>query len=522
MGFFGQSKKELKAEISQLNEGIKAQNEEFTVQVNQLKGKLSGQEEKFREIGALDHLERSALYQKLQGDLEYFKRASNSEKIALEDSRSRRIKAIEAEIADKKLKANEEFKRYKLEIDGISANRREALNKENSKLAQLKKQVIELEDSATLQSLGFYDYDSPAKNSVELAEDLSKVRQRIKEMLKDDSAAHVADGFTFDGSAVKGKKFANDMKRLMLKAYNAEAENAIKSVKAGNHDSAAARLGKTKDMAEKLGNFIQLSINQEFHALRLKEINLANSHLVKLQLERELEKERRADLREAEKVEAEIKRERAKKEAERKKFQRELEEAKQALEAKKRALLEKERDHYKNVMNSLDTIQTDSLDPNSEVAIALQADEETLRKMQEKFDDTNRAIADLDYREANTKAGYVYVLSNIGAFGEDVVKIGMTRRLDPSDRVKELSGASVPFVFDTHLMVFSNDARGLEHKLHQHFSAARVNKVNQRKEYFTTTPENVLEVLKRMDVAVVEFTKEAEASDYRTGLMAAA
>ena len=95
----------------------------------------------------------------------------------------------------------------------------------------------------------------------------------------------------------------------------------------------------------------------------------------------------------------------------------------------------------------------------------------------------------------------------------------MTRRLEPKDRVKELSGASVPFIFDTHLMVFSDNARELEHKLHKRFSAVRVNKVNPRKEYFYATPEAVLEVLKEMDVAVVEFTKEAEAVEYREGLV---
>lgn len=511
MGMFGPSKSELQSEISGLNKQLNDQNEEFTAEITKLRSQLSVQKERFKEIGALDHLERTSLYEKLQHDLDSLQNSFRLELTAIEDTRNARIKAIDVELADRKAKANVEFERFKSEINGTLANRRDTLARENAKLANLKKEVIGLESEATLQSLGFYDYDNPAQKSVQLAVELATTRQRIRDMLKDNTAAYVADNFSFDNSAAKGRRFANDMRKLMLKAYNAEAENAIKSVKAGNQDSAIARLDKTKEMAERLGKFIQLSISNEFHALRLKEIALANSHLLAVQHERELERERKAEEREKQKVEAELKREIAQKEAEKRRVQRELEAAKKAVEERKRKLLEKERDHYGIVMQSLDTLNSDALSE-------LQADEETLQRIQEKFDDTSKAIDDLVYREANTKAGYVYVLSNMGAFGEDVVKIGMTRRLDPSERVKELSGASVPFIFDTHLMVFSNDARGLEHKLHQHFSEVRVNKINMRKEYFRTTPESVLEVLKSLDVAVVEFTKEAEAADYREGL----
>lgn len=511
MGMFGLSKKDLQSEISGLNKQLNDQNEEFTAEVNKLRGQLSSQEDKFRGLGALDHLERTSVYEKLQHDLERLQRNFSLELNAIEEIRRSKMAAIDLELADRKAKANAEFERLTFEINTTLSNRRDLLAKENAKLANLKKEVIGLESEATLQNLGFYDYDSPAKNSVQLYVELTAIKNRIKEMLKDNSAAYVADNFTFDNSAEKGKRFANDMRKLMLKAYNAEAENAIKSVRAGNQYPAIDRLDKTKDMAERLGKFIQLSISQEFHNLRLKEIDLANSHLLAVRYEKERERELKAAEREQQKVEAEIKREIAEREAEKKRVERELEAARKALAEKKRKLLEKERDHYGNVIQSLDNLNSNSLSE-------LQADEETLQKLQDKFDNTESAIKDLISREANTRAGYVYVLSNIGAFGEDIVKIGMTRRLDPSERVKELSGASVPFVFDAHLMVFSEDARGLEHKLHQHFSAVRVNKINMRKEYFRTTPESVLEALKSLDVTVVEFKKEAEASDYREGL----
>src|SRR6201999_1244228 len=98
------------------------------------------------------------------------------------------------------------------------------------------------------------------------------------------------------------------------------------------------------------------------------------------------------------------------------------------------------------------------------------------------------AIAANDFRIANIRAGYVYVISNIGAFGPNIVKIGMTRRLDPMDRVRELGDASVPFRYDVHALHFSEDAVGVEAELHRRFAHGRVNRINLRREYFYTTP----------------------------------
>ena len=102
--------------------------------------------------------------------------------------------------------------------------------------------------------------------------------------------------------------------------------------------------------------------------------------------------------------------------------------------------------------------------------------------------DLEDAIAANDYRIANIRAGYVYVISNVGAFGPGIVKIGMTRRLEPHDRIRELGDASVPFRYDTHALFFSDDALTLEAELHQAFADRRVNFVNERREFFFATP----------------------------------
>lgn len=141
--------------------------------------------------------------------------------------------------------------------------------------------------------------------------------------------------------------------------------------------------------------------------------------------------------------------------------------------------------------------------------------QEEASKLEERLAEIDKSIADVDYRSANVRAGYVYVISDIGAFGERMVKIGMTRRLNPMDRVRELSDASVPFKFDVHALFFSKDAVSLETMLHHEFEDRRVNKVNARKEFYYCTPQEVLDKLKEKNVAVVEYRIEPEAEEYR-------
>ena len=134
--------------------------------------------------------------------------------------------------------------------------------------------------------------------------------------------------------------------------------------------------------------------------------------------------------------------------------------------------------------------------------------EEKLREAEEK---DQRALS----MAQQTKQGHVYVISNIGSFGEDTFKIGMTRRLDPLDRVKELGDASVPFSFDVHAIIFCKDAPGVESQLHKLFERRRVNKVNRRKEFFNATVAEIRDGLRDEGIEDVQWTLEAEALEYR-------
>lgn len=143
---------------------------------------------------------------------------------------------------------------------------------------------------------------------------------------------------------------------------------------------------------------------------------------------------------------------------------------------------------------------------------------EKLDEMQTQVSKIDKNLADIDYREANQRVGYVYVISNIGSFGENIYKIGMTRRLNPQERVDELGNASVPFNFDVHAMIFSKDAPALENALHHAFDDRKVNMVNKRREFFNVSLDEIEKVVKENFDGSVEFEKTALAEQYRESL----
>ena len=139
--------------------------------------------------------------------------------------------------------------------------------------------------------------------------------------------------------------------------------------------------------------------------------------------------------------------------------------------------------------------------------------QELAEKLKQAEDRNQRAIS----MAQQTKRGHVYIISNIGSFGEQVYKIGLTRRLEPLDRIYELGDSSVPFDFDVHAMIFSEDAPALEAKLHKHFVLSQINKVNHRKEFFRVDMKHVREELEKLGLES-KWTMTAEAAEYRESL----
>lgn len=332
--------------------------------------------------------------------------------------------------------------------------------------------VVELDDERVLQEAGIYRYHHPLENAAAYKHRLSELDSRIANAVKEGQAILANDMFTFNNSLAKGRKMVADFSRLMLRAYNAEAENCVRSLRAGNVLTAKKRLGNAVEAIAKLGSLMEMRVNPEFHHLRIEEIELTADYLVKLQEEKEQAREEREQLREQRRVEAEL--------------------------AAVKERLEKERTHY---LNALETLRAAGKDDEA-------------AELETKLSDVDRAIADTDYRAANIRAGYVYVISNPGALGPHMVKIGMTRRLEPLDRVAELGDASVPFPFEVHAMYFSDDAVTLEAELHRSFSERKVNWVNERREFFFASPAEVREVLATKVGNLLHYTDEPEATQF--------
>lgn len=330
---------------------------------------------------------------------------------------------------------------------------------------------VELNDARVLQDVGIYRYHHPLESAAAYRDRLAALESRIADLVKGGQAIVKSELFTFNNSLAQGRRMTDGLAKLMLRAYNAEADNSIRSLKVGNVVTAKRRLEASRTSIAKLGGLMEMRISDEFHDLRVEEVELTADWLMKKQEEREAEREERARLREERRVEREL--------------------------AEERAQLDKERAH---LINALDALGEQG-----------QSDAE----LQNRLAAIDQAIAQNDFRVANIRAGYVYVISNEGAFGENVVKIGLTRRLEPTERISELSGASVPFRFDTHTLFFSEDAVTLENELHKHFADRAVNRANSRKEFFFASPAEVREVLLDKVGNLLEFTEDAAATEYR-------
>lgn len=385
---------------------------------------------------------------------------------------------------------NAEIQRLNAEKQSVQASV-EALTQQvqtlNNEIQRKKAFIIFMDDEILYQDFGLYTPVYNLMNSEMYKDKLAVVRERQKNMIKNNTAAYFPTNFTYNNSLAQGKKLVADNVKQILRAFNNECEAIIDKVKFNNVESIRKRLIKSCEDLNKLNAKMQISITPSYLDLKLQELNLCYEYAIKKQAEKEEQKRIREEQREAQKL------------------QREIEEA--------RRTSEKERSHYRNALHRLE-IQMQSANEIERTIL-----EERRLEVQRQLDNIEEEIRKIDYREANQRAGYVYIISNIGSFGENIYKIGMTRRLEPMDRVDELGDASVPFAFDVHAMIFSDDAPALEAALHRAFDDRKVNMVNTRREFFHVTLEEIEAVVKQNFDKTVEFTKIPNAEQYRESQM---
>lgn len=372
------------------------------------------------------------------------------------------------------------------EINNIISQKQAEINSLDCSIQSKKSEILELDDKILLQEFGMYTPIYSLMTSNEYKEKIETIRSHQKHMIKTDIACSFPVTFTLDGSLSKGRKLVKDNIKQILRSFNNECDVIIDKVKFNNFDVFKRKIEKSYADLNKMNEAMQIKINQSYLKSKIKELHLCYEYAVKKQEEKEEQKRIREQLREEAKL------------------QKEIEEA--------RKTIEKEKAHYTKALKALESQL--SFASESEKAELLSKQEDILLHLGE----IEKSIEDIDYREANKRAGYVYIISNIGSFGEDVYKIGMTRRLDPTERIDELGDASVPFNFDIHAMIFSDDAPSLENALHKAFENKKLNMINYRREFFHVTLDEIEEVVKKNFDKTVEFTKTAIAEQYRESL----
>lgn len=402
-------------------------------------------------------------------------------------------KELEDHLADKEqeLKKIEEninsLEQEKIKKDNELSKKIDQLSNLSNKLDHVKNQIIDSEEVVEMESYGLYKPHYDFATSIGYKEKLLSVRNSQKQMVKDKSSVDYFDGWTVDGSKAKGRKMMNDNIKQILRSFNNECEAAINKVKYNNFPTIEKRIVKSFEQLNKINNSNRLEISTKYLELKLEELHLAFEY-----------ERKKAD-------EKEELREQRQKEREEKALQKEIQSQKK--------IIDKDINHYQNMINELKQKLENISDEQNKKDL-----ENQIIEFYSKVTEKESEKEELDYRTAHASAGYVYIISNVGAFGPDVFKIGVTRRLEPLERIGELSSASVPFKFDVHALIFSYEAYQLETELHEYFSKFRINKINSRKEFFKVPIELIEEKLKDYKDLTIDFQKEADAEEFRESL----
>ncbi len=413
----------------------------------------------------------------------------NASKIKTENEKLQRIfdQIGGAEIVNANAKI-QELKKQQENAKGTIAQLNNSITALENELKHKKEQIIAINDVLSFENFALYKPHFEFSNSTEYKERLDLIRDKQKEMIKNKIAATGNQNWTVNNSKSQGKKMVNDMIKLVLRSFNNECDYCVDNVKFNTLESHEKRIMQSYSTLNNLGQLMQVSISSFYKKLKYDELYLAFEYQQKKQEEKEEQKRVRAELREQAKLEQEIKQVRDKIAKERKHFNKAIDEI------------------NNKIANTIDMVELQNLN-----------DKKT--EIENNIAELNKEESLVDYREKNAKAGYVYIISNIGAFGEGVYKIGMTRRLEPLDRVDELGDASVPFSFDVHAMIFSDNAPELESKLHQHFYNGRINKLNNRKEFFRADIKEIEKVVKENYNKVFDMVEIAPAEQYRQSLI---
>lgn len=387
----------------------------------------------------------------------YFRERSLSDRLARRLQRYKPIMDIERE-RNKIARESAEMRRTIDATAGEIAGLTEAH-------ARLAREVAELQGTIDLAEIGHYDLEEDLESSETYRKEIERLKEKQKKMLAAGQAALGSTAWMVGGSAKEGQKMVERAAKLALRAFNNEAEVTIARVSWRNFDGSRERIKKSAAAIDKLNESNTVALSPDYISLKLAELEATHKERLARHQERERLREEREAAREEEKAQREIK-----------------------------AAIERAEKNVDTVALAIERARAEIAKAEGAKRAAL---ERRIKTLEEKLLAAQQERQRAQSMAEQTRIGHVYIISNLGAFGRDVFKVGMTRRLDPLDRVRELGDASVPFPFDVHALIFTDDAPKLERDLHLALDEHRLNLVNGRKEFFRATPEHLKEVLRQ-------------------------
>lgn len=363
-------------------------------------------------------------------------------------------------------------------------------------LTRINEELELASDAAFLVEVGYYEPRYEFEDLPSYEAELERIREKQKALLREDgtgnnksrAAAYATQDLSYNGSSAKGRSAQKKTLKLILRAFNGESDSFIARVNYRNVEAMEKRIRSAFDAINAITQkYDYCELSPHYLDLRVQELQLVYEWEEAKQREKEEQTKIREQMREEEKA------------------------AREAEKAQQQA--EKEETKYQELLQKAE----------QEVQLASEKDK---AKLNSKIEELQQRIAEIEEKKRAisqamlTKTGYVYIISNVGSFGENVYKIGMTRRLEPMDRVKELGDASVPFPFDVHAMIRTSDAPSLENALHKHFDVRRLNLENQRKEFFHVSIDEIRQELDELKAQLgidseLRLTLLAEAKEYR-------
>ncbi|WP_198419009.1 DUF4041 domain-containing protein [Motilimonas pumila] len=303
------------------------------------------------------------------------------------------------------------------------------------------------------------------------------------QIIKSGGATSAYSDWSWFGSRRDGARMVYAYQSLLLKAFNAEFDMIRKQMRHSTHETAKKKLIRLEEQLGKLGETANVTISSTYLNLKLHELTVWHGEL-----------KHKEDLKQEKKKQQALLREQAKRSG------GDIEDLEDDIYYRKSDLIK-----AKELAQKL----------HGAKAVDMQ---DKINRMQGEIEKLESKFERATSQAQLTRAGYIYVISNIGSFGEGVVKIGMTRRLEPMDRVNELGDASVPFKFDVHTLTFVEDAPTIEKTLHRKFNDRRVNTDNHRKEFFKVTPKEVADAMEKLGIEC-DWYFDIEAKEYRESLL---